>query len=300
MEYNKRVKIWEKRVLEMGNAINGDDFSKCETLCKSVTDAFNECKKYHEFYSKEHTFGELDALIKENMDWLIANDKPFIREYVKMLNEDKAMLKQCAFYTTLCSYSSEGNPATLVSEAVSSVSESVNAKSVRESAEKVRNLMLSHEILFKKGITESKKRMFENCERLLSMKSAVSRLNEKHELMESVCAYVSENRKPKRAESDFRERLAKFAESYENSLTESEREAVDRIISEEGGANAEAYRNMVDECVRKIDSIVETCDEESARKLNEIRETILGKEYCEETIVDDIANIMKINGILEE
>lgn len=304
MDYNKYVKQWEKSIMTMGESIQNDNFSNWDTLMENVKSTSERCKKYHDFYSNEHTFGELNALVKENITWLMANDKSFINEYVTMVKENKTIKDLYNFYATLGGFNGTSEARSLVTESLSYFDNGMTKKDIRNATVALKSLMESHEILFDtEQINESTRKFFSDCETLISERKTMTTINNRNKIIESVSNYVNENKKSKAEDGcDINEKISRFAKSYNEGLSEEQKKLFLDVIG--NNSNVSALKSLFDEskkqCLSVIENSFEKCDSDELDKLSEIKEKVNNKMFTENTAKDDIREFMKITNILSD
>lgn len=176
--------------------------------------------------------------------------------------------------------------------------EKIDRKTIKESTEKFSEVLVDNDVENVK-INEDEVKFYKNCAKLLSERKKMSNLSDYTNTLNEVADYVE---KHKRENID--EMVQKLSDKM-SQLTEDSRELVKDIINFKAPMVEERHKKILDkfknECLSGIKKLKEeTTDPKELQKLDGIKEMIESKEYCKETIVEDLAKMLEIRDILLE
>ena len=295
-KYEEYVGQWQRNAIRINEAMQKGDFELTDKLMKESADLYEKFKAISmlpEQY-KGMSFGELNHIVENQL----LDNKEVLDECIKQIKGDSNLLSQFRFINSLRNYNCEGKAVEYVTEALNMAIEKINRKTIKESTEKFSEVLVDNDVENVK-INEDEVKFYKNCAKLLSERKKMSNLSDYTNTLNEVADYVE---KHKRENID--EMVQKLSDKM-SQLTEDSRELVKDIINFKAPMVEERHKKILDkfknECLSGIKKLKEeTTDPKELQKLDGIKEMIESKEYCKETIVEDLAKMLEIRDILLE
>lgn len=295
-KYEEYVGQWQRNAIRINEAMQKGDFELTDKLMKESADIYEKFKAISmlpEQY-KGMSFGELNHIVENQL----LDNKEVLDECIKQIKGDSNLLSQFRFINSLRNYNCEGKAVEYVTEALNMAIEKIDRKTIKESTEKFSEVLADNDVENVK-INEDEVKFYKNCAKLLSERKKMSNLSDYTNTLNEVADYVE---KHKRENID--EMVQKLSDKM-SQLTEDSRELVKDIINFKAPMVEERHKKILDkfknECLSGIKKLKEeTTDPKELQKLDGIKEMIESKEYCKETIVEDLAKMLEIRDILLE
>ena len=295
-KYEEYVGQWQRNAIRINEAMQKGDFELTDKLMKESADLYEKFKAISmlpEQY-KGMSFGELNHIVENQL----LDNKEVLDECIKQIKGDSNLLSQFRFINSLRNYNCEGKAVEYVTEALNMAIEKIDRKTIKESTEKFSEVLADNDVENVK-INEDEVKFYKNCAKLLSERKKMSNLSDYTNTLNEVADYVE---KHKRENID--EMVQKLSDKM-SQLTEDSRELVKDIINFKAPMVEERHKKILDkfknECLSGIKKLKEeTTDPKELQKLDGIKEMIESKEYCKETIVEDLAKMLEIRDILLE
>lgn len=295
-KYEEYVGQWQRNAIRINEAMQKGDFELTDKLMKESADLYEKFKAISmlpEQY-KGMSFGELNHIVENQL----LDNKEVLDECIKQIKGDSNLLSQFRFINSLRNYNCEGKAVEYVTEALNMAIEKIDRKTIKESTEKFSEVLVDNDVENVK-INEDEVKFYKNCAKLLSERKKMSNLSDYTNTLNEVADYVE---KHKRENID--EMVQKLSDKM-SQLTEDSRELVKDIINFKAPMVEERHKKILDkfknECLSGIKKLKEeTTDPKELQKLDGIKEMIESKEYCKETIVEDLAKMLEIRDILLE
>ena len=295
-KYEEYVGQWQRNAIKINEAMQKGDFELTDKLMKESADLYEKFKAISmlpEQY-KGMSFGELNHIVENQL----LDNKEVLDECIKQIKGDSNLLSQFRFINSLRNYNCEGKAVEYVTEALNMAIQKIDRKTIKESTEKFSEVLVDNDVENVK-INEDEAKFYKNCAKLLSERKKMSNLSDYTNTLNEVADYVE---KHKRENID--EMVQKLSDKM-SQLTEDSRELVKDIINFKAPMVEERHKKILDkfknECLSGIKKLKEeTTDPKELQKLDGIKEMIESKEYCKETIVEDLAKMLEIRDILLE
>ena len=305
-EYNKYVKKWQDLTIQMNEAMQNDNFELADKLLKESNEAYNRYKEcsYIPESNKSMTFGELNYMLENELPNLFSKNKQALKECTKLIKEDKNLLSQFKFIDSLRKYNCDGDAKDYVNESIALVKNTINKKTLRESMDKFASLLAKYEI-GGQTIDENVSQYFQNCEKVLFEDKKLSNLTEYTNAVNSIAEYIESHKSPVVESKKSIEAMSEDLEKKIANLTEEEQSLVKDIIDFKQPKVEERQKGLFNkfknECLETISSLIsESNSEDDTDGLQAIKEQLEGKEYCKESIIQDIAQLLEIRDVLLE
>lgn len=305
-EYNKYVKKWQDLTIQMNEAMQKDDFELADRLLKESNEAYNRYKECSSIpdANRSMSFGELNYMLENELPNLFSKNKAALKECTKLIKEDKNLLSQFKFIDSLRKYNCNGNAKEYVNESLSLVKNSIDKKTLKESMDKLALLLAKYEI-GGQTINEDISRYFKDCEKVLVEDKKLSNLTEYTNAINSIADYIESHKSPIAENKKSIEAMSEDLEKKMANLTEEEQSLVKDIIDfkqpKVEQKQKDLFNKFKNECIETISGLIgESGSEDDIDSLQAIKEQLESKEYCKETIVQDIAQLLEIRDVLIE
>lgn len=231
--------------------------------------------------------------------------KNLIGKYVRTIKENNDLRTLYSVYDIIEKPSYLENSNIFLSEAVA-IAKDINKKNVEEAKKSVVNIV--KECITLSNITNDElnslinknKELNESINYLISTNKNASNIFDYVNKMEYVNGYINENA-PKEGkevvEKSVKELIGDLNESLIG-LSESEARAMrDLILVDLSKCDKkQLFEQYKENCINSMNNIIESTDNvEEKSRLSTMREKLMGKEYSEETLKEDIINLSKLN-----
>jgi hypothetical protein len=300
---NKYISEWQNYISKMKEALEEKDFAKFDTLNNMVNEVYQKYKEDVELTYDCQNFGMAEHIFEDALPNLFKTNKKAVKEYIKTIKEDKNLLSQFQFFDALKKYNCDSNGKEYVNELLSLALENIDYKTVNESNSKLYNIIKKYDIKPSKLIDNEEISLYENCNFILTKKKKVSNLTEMTNSIKSVGDYI-ENHKTSLNENsnNVYSLIDEYDTKYNSMLTEEEKTFVQELIdAKSAGASQrkeKLFNKFKNECISIVNTMLNECDSESKEQLLEVKEQLLNKEFCHETLIKDMANLLEIRDIL--
>lgn len=301
---NPHMEEWAKYTDLMKEAMLSNDIDTAQEM-KDKADS--EYAQYKEFADKMYScngFESCNQAIQESLDYLIKYNTKAVKEIMSLIKEDKNLSAQFSFYKSL-NECSANYTIIYLNEALDIISNKIDYKTIKESNEKLVNLVRKYGIVPKNDYSDDKKKLFENCEYIITNKKKMSNLNEYSTRLKEVNDYICNNIKPiNESKKTVYTLIEDYDKKYNSLLNEEEKSFVQEIMDWKNQGNSSKkqsfFESLKKECINGVNKLLETCSEEEKGDLTSIKEEINNKQFCEETLVKDVAKLLELRDVLLE
>lgn len=299
---NPHMESWLKYSYEMSDAMKNGDIDAAN-IAKQKADA--EYEKYKEFADKMYTcngFESCNEAIQQVMPRLIKENTTAVKEIISLIKEDSNLSAQFAFYDSLKKCNSN-DIKSYINEALDLISSKINYKTIKESNKKMINFVRKYSIVPEQAYTNEEKQLFENCEYILTHPKRISNLNDYSNKMKMVENYVKTNIKPLNEEKiNIYKLIEDYDKKYNSILNEEEKSFVQEIMDFKKNSNLSKKQNFFEslknDCLKGVDKLLESCSENEKTELRSIKEEIKTRQFCEETLVQDVAKLLELRDVI--
>lgn len=297
---NKYILEWRNNVLDAAKALNENNFSIYEDLMNTANKNYNLYKKDVALTYECKNFGMCNYIFEDALPKLFKENKNAVKEFITTIKEDKNLLSQFQFYKSLEKNNENINTNDYVTESFNLACENINMKTLKESNNKLSNIIKKYNIKPNDFIPQEKLDLFENCNYIFSTKKKLSNLMEMKTSFDNVVSYTKNNfNSLNETKDNGLSKINEFNEKYGNLLNESEKDFIKEMFSSKLDKKEKLFNNLKNECLNQINKIIsETKNENDLIGLNELKEQITSKMFNENTLVKDVAKLLEINVVL--
>ena len=304
MNKNKHIIRWNKIISEASNALENNDFLLYESLMENVNEAYKSYKKDRSLVYECSNFGLANYIFEDALPTLFKSNKNAIKEFISLVKEDKNLATQVRFYQALKKYNNSLDAKDYLNEMIELTTQNINPRTLNELMKKVSNIMKKHEIKPNERLSDELVGLFESCDYLFKNKKKLTNLSNVNEAFNNVVSYMqshSENKVNESKES-FNTLIDEFEKKYGNMLSEAERDFVKEITqakeNDKNNKKEKLFNKLKNECLSLIDKLLSESNDDDTSGLNAIKEQITSKDFCHETLVQDMAKLLEIRDIL--
>jgi hypothetical protein len=294
MKRNELKENWKKCILECAESLNEGNFEKIYSLLNESIDIIKNIEKYDNFFEEGiSNFGVINHLVEQNIVELNKNQKEFLKDYTKLIKEDKTLNLQYCFYKSLLNYNNTFiSPASeyLTEAKEILVKENISKKSIAEANEKLFDLFRKHEIVLDKTIDENTMNYFNECENFLTFKKNALNLNENKKIIKTISEYL-ENRK----NNDLQESLNKLSE-ITNQMSEDDMNILMTIKQGDEASQQKLFNEMKVSLENLISETISKTGKNE--RLSAINDKISEMTYEKQTFNENISKLLEIYTIL--
>ena len=302
-EYNKYVRKWQDLSIKLNEAMQKDNFVLADKLMKESVEAYN---KYKECCSlpesnRNKTFGELNYILESQLVNLFKHNKKALRECTLLMKEDNNLRSAFKFIDAMRKYNCDGSAHNYVKESLEL--SKINKKDFRESVNKLADLLSKHEISGEQ-LDEDTIKYFEACDNALSEEKKLTNLTDYTNSVNLIASYIESHKSPIKESKKSIETISEEFEKKIANLTEDEQSLVKDIIDFKQPMvevrQEKLFNRFKNECLNTVNSLMSEGNDEEKEGLAAIKEQLENKEYCKETIIEDIAKLLEIRDVLNE
>lgn len=256
-----------------------------------------------------NNFGKIkyayNALLAEGISKNSNKEKVAFKKYIKTINESEVLKTQFHIY-----YNIENKIELDKFKVLEYVNECISllnkfTKEEIKLANKKLSLPIIGEALDYTDVTKSK--LHENINLLILTKKSPKTIDVIIEAKNEIADYILKNKKdgtfdngyglPNSVLSEIT--MEKFNEEY-SELTESEQEIISIVISGDQIEKESVYKKTIKECLVLINEKLSDSSGNIKEKLLTIKETLLDKEYNNETFLNDVSKILELKNTLTD
>lgn len=299
---NKYIIQWKNLMNEAVEALGQQNYPEYEKLMMQVNNAYENFRNDASLRYECVNFGMSNYIFEDALPELFVKKPELIKNFVSLIKEDSNLSNQFQFYKALDNYNGKSDAKEYVNESLKILKENINVKTLNKSNNKLKVFIVEHDLKPMEHISNDDLKLFESCDYLFKSPRKLSNLNQVNENIEVLVDYIS-NKSKNITES--KEKVASLLEKVNSSdtlLNEEERSLVYDIMDHKAhDANAKReklYNKFKNECVTTINKLLEKASNDDKEGLLAIKEQLLNQQYCEETIVTDIAKLLEIRDVL--
>ena len=309
---NKYILQWRDLVLKASKAMEEKNFELCDTLMNEAQMAYENYKKdtemtydiSNEITKESVNFGVMNHIFEDALPTLFKKNPKAVKEFISTIKEDKNLLYQFQFYKALEKYNKDINSKDYINEALEIVKNNINKKTITESNGKLAKIISAYNIKPIQRIPDESVELYESCDFLFKREKVLTNLREINEKLNKVINYT-EKYYDFTNEGDTKNLFSmveNFEKKYNSLLNEEEKDFVKEIMNFKKGEKDEKkeklFNRFKNECLNTINKLISESDSDDKEGLLAIKEQIMEKEYCAETLVRDMAKLLEIRDIL--
>lgn len=302
-EYNKYILLWSENIKKASEAMKeGSEINYRHHM--------EEADKAYEMYKKDVAltyecvnFGMANYIFEDALPRLFKTNNKAVKEFISTIKEDKNLRTQFNFYKALENYNKDLDAKEYISESLKLVNDNIDVKTIKESNSKLNKLIHKYGIKPMEFIPEDVKSLYESCDYLFTHKKNLNNLNQYTKNINSIIEYTSANyNKINESKKDFTKLVEEFDKKYSKVLNEEEKSFVKEIMDWKSGDSSnkkeKLFNKFKNECISTVDKLLQEANTDEKDGLLTIKEQILNKMFCEETLVKDIAKLLEIRDVL--
>ena len=300
---NPHMQEWQRYVNLMTESMKDNNIEDTERYKALVEEQYNKYKDDVEKMNACVNFESCNQAIQDALPRLIKENTNAVKEIINEIKNDKNLSAQQLFFASLSNYNAT-DATQYIQEALALVEAKIDRKTLKQSNEKLVNLVRKYGIIPENKFTENQVKLFENCDYLLAHKKKISNLNEYSNKLKWVSNYVQNNIKPI---NEKKEDIGKLIEDYNKKylpiLNEEEKSFVQEIMDFKKGYDSQKkkslFEKMKGDCLNGVEKLLENCTTDTEKaELMTIKEEITSKVFNETTLVQDMAKLLELRDIL--
>ena len=300
----KYLQLWHKAVKNAAEALKSGNMKEADKFHNQMEDAY---KKYAEAARNSDEilnskFAALNMAYESVLPYLLSKNKKVVNEGISLMKNDKNLIAQYNFHNAMKNYNCDGNAIDYVNEAWDMTRENIDRSTVDESNRKFAKFLAKNGIK-PIQIDEERYRYNHACDYLMSNQRKLGNLAETTNAVKTIGEYIEKHKKPNRNNNAVNEAI-NLINSKLKILSENERELVNTIIDSKKNVDEtkkkSLFNRIKNECLKKIDKVISESDAKDKERLLSIRETIMMKEFSNESVVADVAKLLEIGSVLSD
>lgn len=302
MENNKYILEWKNKVQEAVIYLSENNFKEYESRMSEANAAYEQYKRDFELTYECKSFGIAKYIFEDVLpNLLLSNNKKVIKEFTNTIKNDKNLKSQFQLFNTLSNYNDKYDINSYINESFELALNDIDKTTIKESNKKLDNLIQKYQLKPSDFIPNDKLRFFENCDMLLCKNKTLSNLTELNDRKNEVMNYVKLHQK---IETPFEQRINEFTKKIDSVLTEEEKSFVQELIDFKSKGKEARKENLFNkyknECLDLVNQLLKEEDEngENYIGLTNIKNQLNNKQFCLETLVQDMAKFLEIRDVL--
>lgn len=253
-------------------------------------------------------FGVLNHIFEEQLPSLLKTNKKAVKEVIKTIKGDSNLLNEFAFYNTVQNAYRNSSESTVdanrLLESLSSIAtQRIDVDTVKKSNAKLRDVMVENGVIPSDFVEQDKRRLYEACDTLLTMKKTSANMLPIMESFDCICKYMdSKKEEPVQKHKTIDELTEEYEDSLRTNLNEDEVAFVKQItdfktpIAEQ--RKERLFNKLKEDCISKVNELMSKGDEK--QELAELKSKIEEIKFCNETVIKDVAKLLEIRDILNQ
>ena len=303
VEENKYILQWKDCALKAAKALNEKNWQLFDELMSKANEYYEQYKEDIQVADEYSNFGVYNEMFENALPLLFKENKKMVKKFISTIKEDKNLLNQFKFIKSLEKYSNELDAVSYINEALSLFHSNVDIKTIDKSNAKLYSILESNGIKIDKSVIKDKAHLFETCDYLFKNKKKMTNLSDVNlkikDLSESI---VKSNKKVNENKKDSFKLIDEFETKYGSLLNEQEKDFIKEIFNNNSkdAKKEKLFNSLKNECLNIINTMIKESSEDEQYGLNAIKEQISSKEFCNESLVQDIAKLLEIRDILKD
>lgn len=299
----KYIKEWNETILEAKKMLEAKEFGKYNDLMNKANLISEEYKKDDELTYSCTNFGLANHIFEEALPNLFKTNKKAVKEVITTIKEDKNLKTQFSLLKALEGYSNNLDVKDYINESFEMALKNIDKKSMRASNQKLATLIEKYEIKPSNAINEDIIKFYESCDYVLSHNKTLNNLSEHNSNVNYIVNYTEKNfNKVFENKANILDIVESFDKKYSKLLNEDEKSFVQEIMDFKTPQNEQKkeklFNKFKNECIVTVDKLLSEASDDEKEGLVAIKEQILNKEFCVETVVTDLAKLLEIRDIL--
>lgn len=299
----KYINQWSETINEARKMLESKDFGRYNDLMTEANAISEKIKKDDDLTYKCSNFGLANHIFEEALPKLFKSNKRAVKEVISTIKEDRNLLTQFSLMQALRNYNNNLNINDYVNESFELASKNIDRKSLNESNRKFAKLIEKYEVKPSNAISDDVIKFYESCDYVLKNKKSLKNLNEHNINLKSITDYTEKNFNTIiENKTNVLDVVESFDRKYSKLLNEDEKSFVQEIMDFKAPQNEQKkeklFNKFKNECIVTVDKLISEASDDEKDELNAIKEQIIGKEFCVETIVSDLAKLLEIRDIL--
>jgi hypothetical protein len=286
-----------------------------EEYRKSVNEACDHRKEVLKIAEKAKSLSsESFGYLKESFEsfspslFSTKEGRNLINQYLKTIKESKNLSTLHTLYENI----RKANKNTDIDFFINNVVSSVNAdkKALKEDMKKIGSILAESYIVVgddaDSKLPQKKDAFFNAVQFIAENKVSNKNLSEFSSAVKVVRNAIESNEannifESKSFDGKVKDMISNFNDKYSDALSDKEKEMVKELAeSKDSKGVFDRYKNLCEEKIQKAKSnFDESGDSRSSEKMNAILEQVSKKEFSEETVFDDIKNLIEISEVFE-
>ena len=301
---NKYILQWRELVLKAAKALEEKNFDLYDTLMREANIAYDEYKRDSALTYECTNFGMANYIFEDALPTLFKSNPKAVKEFISTIKEDKNLLYQFQFYKALEKYNKGISSKDYVTEALEIVKNNINKKTISESNGKLAKIISAYNIKPAQTIPSENLGLYESCDFLFKREKVLTNLREINENINTVVNFTEKyyDFTNEGDTKNFFSMVENFEKKYNSLLTEEEKDFVKEIMDfkkeDKDNKKEKLFNKFKNECLETINKLLSESSDEDKEGLLAIKEQILDKQYCAETLVKDMAKLLEIRDIL--
>ena len=307
MDKKKYITEAQNYISIMSEAVKRDNLKAFDAARQMLDETIEDYKKEKALVDEMNTtnFGVLNHIFEECLPRIFKSNKSAVRNVVKTIKEDKTLTAEFNFYNTIRNYNSSVSDSMSPEDMMRRLNESIlsklDAKKVAESNKKLRDVMLSSDIIPESHVPEDMRSLYECGNTLMRTKPSASNIFKLHESEKGIIGYLDAHKDDAVKKSVSPEKMIEnFENKLKETLTESELSFIQQItdfkapIAEK--RKEKLFNKLKEDCMTAIDSMIKESPENTEVKT--LKEQLDNMKYSNESVVKDVAKLLEIRDIL--
>jgi hypothetical protein len=246
-----------------------------------------------------------NSLLAEGISKNSSKEKVAFKKYIKTIKESEVLKTQFDVY-----YNIENKIELDKFKANEYVNECISLldkftkKEIKETNEKLAEPIINESLSYG---DELKLKLYENINTLILTKKTPKNIDVIVEAKNEIVDYILNNKKEESIDGGYglpnsvlsEIAVDKFNEEYAE-LTESEKEFISVMVGSNSGEKEILYKKSIKECLDLINKRLSESSGNIKEKLLATKETLLEKEYNEETFSSDVSKVLELKNTLTD
>ena len=310
--YNEHMLAW-KKYMEL--AIQAFETQNMGDMQKYIDLANNEYSQYknevnNQVQNESISFGFANYIVENNTIKLYVKNKKALKEYAKLLKEDKNLSNEYKLIQSIMNYAKlygKENIDEYVNESVKYIESKIDRNTLNESHQKLIDFIEKNKLSLKNDISDDLYNLFEDVDFLMRNKPNLKNLHERKQCINKIAKFIDENTETLKEDKESNEnnnnsllKLEDFQKKYDNLLNEDEKDLVRSIINSSDEIE-KSFNSFKNECLEKLnETISETDNTEKKSELGIIKEKVENMEFSKENPSEVIIRLITIKEILAD
>lgn len=302
-KYLNEIKEKTARYSKLLEEFKFDEANEIKKDVDRLYSEFSNSQRERKLYNESSNFGISNHVLNEMLPTLFKKNRKALKEFMTTIRGDKNLVAEALFYKAINDYNGDADSKDYLKECLDLATKRINYSTVSASNKKVADIMMKYGLYTENLISPERKKLYEDCNYLLTTKKSLSNLTQSSSREKNVKKFLSENinHTTSNEEVDPIKEMTEFDDKYKYKLTEQEIAIIKDLTNENttDTRKRELFKLFKEDTMTKVESMITESDADEAERYKDILETISSMKFRPANVREDIVKLIGVSEIIE-